>query len=229
MLFKVHPVRDPALRQITQRFGENPGWYTRFSYDGASLRGHNGIDFGLPIGSQVQAVDDGTILDKNFDPQGFGYYVKLMHTWGQSIYGHLSKPDATGLSGAQAIHAADLVGLSGNTGFSTGPHLHFGVRIYPYHSNDGWGGFSDPLPYLEELYQMPVSDTDLEQIRQTAWSIVAVPYYPTAALAKYAHTQSLGAPLTKEFTVGPYQCQAFALGIAYVPIGQWDQAKHIAW
>jgi hypothetical protein len=48
----------------------------------------------------------------------------------------------------QAIARGQYLGASGNSGGSTGPHLHFAIRINPYQRTDGWGGFSDPLPYL---------------------------------------------------------------------------------
>src|SRR5512139_3646371 len=108
MLLKVHPIRDPALRKITQRFGENPQWYARFAYDGVPLKGHNGIDFGVPIGTTIQAVADGTTLENSYDPQGFGYYVKLMHAWGHSLYGHLSQPGAGKLVPGQPVHAGNV-------------------------------------------------------------------------------------------------------------------------
>ncbi|HRW49047.1 MAG TPA: M23 family metallopeptidase, partial [Caldilinea sp.] len=88
-----------------------------------------------------------------FEQDGFGNYVLLRHPWGESIYAHLSGVD---VSQGQQLAAGQGIGRSGNTGGSTGPHLHFAIRIDPYQRTDGWGGFSDPLPYLPpESYRLP--------------------------------------------------------------------------
>lgn len=160
-----HPVENPRFRYITQYFGENPNYYQRYSYDGVPLKGHNGLDFGTPVASVIVAVDAGTVIEMANDEDGYGLYVKMKHIWGESLYAHLSKQLVTV---GQAIKKGQSVGLSGNTGVSTGPHLHFGLRINPYSRNDGWGGYSDPLPYLQDasLSETPEkpSSLTLEQI-----------------------------------------------------------------
>ncbi|MGL4649871.1 MAG: M23 family metallopeptidase, partial [Caldilineaceae bacterium] len=79
------------------------------------------------------------------DPGGFGNYVKLVHGWGESVYAHM---DSLAVEKGQQVKRGQVIGASGNTGFSGGPHLHFAIRIKPWVRSDGWGGFVDPLPYL---------------------------------------------------------------------------------
>jgi murein DD-endopeptidase MepM/ murein hydrolase activator NlpD len=93
----------------------------------------------------LQAVDDGVVVQASFEAGGFGYFILLRHAWGESIYAHLSSID---VSVDQQVTRGQTIGRSGNTGASTGPHLHFAMRIDPYTRGDGWGGFTDPLPYL---------------------------------------------------------------------------------
>lgn len=140
-----HPVENPRLRVITQFFGENPDDYKHFKVDGVSLRGHNGLDFGTPVGSIVDAVDDGTVVENANDPGGYGNYIKLRHSWGESLYAHLSQ---TLVSVGEAVKKGENIGLSGNSGNSTGPHLHFAMRVNPFNRADGWGGFTDPSNYF---------------------------------------------------------------------------------
>ena len=141
----VHPVSDPRWRVVTQRFGERPDYYARFSVDGVPLRGHNGIDFGTPEGTWITAVDSGNVVEVADDDDGYGRYVKLVHPWGESLYAHLS---AWAVAVGDKVERGQWIGDSGNTGNSTGPHLHFGMRVNPYNRQDGWGGYVDPAPYL---------------------------------------------------------------------------------
>ncbi len=118
---------------ITQYFGT-----TAFStinpqvYNG---HGHNGIDIAAPIGTPVEAALSGTVLatgntDLVYDSRGrqcysFGKWVMLIHGDGiNTMYAHLSEID---VSKGQPVKTGQVIGLSGMTGYATGPHLHFGV------------------------------------------------------------------------------------------------------
>jgi murein DD-endopeptidase MepM/ murein hydrolase activator NlpD len=85
------------------------------------LRLHAGIDFGAPIGSQVRSVADGKIEIAG-PVSGFGNHVRVQHKGFETSYSHLSEILVT--VGA-TVTQGQVVGLSGNTGLSTGPHLHF--------------------------------------------------------------------------------------------------------
>lgn len=143
---------------IAQLFGENPDFYKQFNYDGAALRGHNGIDFLTPNGTVIFAVDNGTVSKAGFEDGGFGNFVLIAHAWGESLYAHL---ESSSVSPGQVVGRGQVIAISDNTGGSQGPHLHFGIRINPYQRTDGWGGFSDPLPYLQPgAFSLPAYAVD---------------------------------------------------------------------
>ncbi len=120
-------------------------FYSKFSYDGVALRGHNGIDFLTPTGTQLYATDGGEVAQVGFEDGGFGNYILIRHPWGESIYAHLA---STAVTPGQVVGRGQFIGVSDNSGGSSGPHLHFAIRVNPYQRTDGWGGFTDPLPYL---------------------------------------------------------------------------------
>jgi murein DD-endopeptidase MepM/ murein hydrolase activator NlpD len=93
--------------------------------DGCS-RLHKGIDLGVPIGTSVRAADGGTVHSVGWI-SGYGNAVILSHC-GKSgtLYAHLSK---FLVSDGQQISKGTVIAKSGNTGISTGPHLHFEIRL----------------------------------------------------------------------------------------------------
>jgi len=112
---------------ITQHFGEVSNLYRG--------KPHNGMDIGAPVGTPVFAGEDGVILavDNNdrstWSKYQYGKYVLIEHGNNlATLYAHLS--DQTVAVG-QAVKRGELVGYSGNTGYSTGPHLHFGLYWAP--------------------------------------------------------------------------------------------------
>ena len=132
------PVNGP----ITQLFGENPQIYKKWGFPG-----HNGIDYGIPNGTPVGAAAAGTVAAVSFENGGYGNFVKLSHKDGAktyfTYYAHLA--NAT-VSAGQKVKAGDVVGHSNNTGASTGPHLHFGLKIDG--ENPAYKGYVDPMPYF---------------------------------------------------------------------------------
>lgn len=102
-------------------------------------RWHYGIDLDLETGDPVYASFDGMVRICQFDGRGYGNYVLLRHYNGfETLYGHLSRQD---VKVGQLVKAGEQIGLGGNTGRSTGSHLHFEVRyegnaINPEHIYD---------------------------------------------------------------------------------------------
>ncbi len=136
---------------ITQGFGENPGSYVKFG-----LSGHNGIDYGCPTGSLIYSSSDGTVTKTGFDPEGYGNFVRVSTTWGRVIYAHLSEVCC---STGQFVRSGDFIGRSGNTGNSTGPHLHFEVRLNGHEAN-GYSGAVDPTPYFDGVDAITPSEDE---------------------------------------------------------------------
>ena len=100
---------------------------------------HPGIDVAVPVGTAVRASGGGTVLRAGPDPQ-YGNYVLLSHPGDyQSLYGHLSRIVVVP---GDTVVAGQVVGLSGNSGRSTAPHLHFEIR------RDGVS--IDPLTMVKE-------------------------------------------------------------------------------
>ena len=135
-----YPVGHTA--RITQRFNENPGVYKKFK-----LAGHNGLDYGVSSGTPVKAAEAGKVKKVSFDPDGYGNYVHLEHDNGrfETLYAHLSSY-TTGVG--RTVKRGETIGYSGNTGFSTGPHLHFELRV-PTQKRPGYPrGAQDPMPHF---------------------------------------------------------------------------------
>lgn len=89
-------------------------------------RFHYGVDLRLSVGDSLRAVWDGQVRIVGWDPRGYGHYVVIRHDNGlETVYGHLSQPL---FDENERIFAGEVLGLGGNTGRSTGPHLHFEVR-----------------------------------------------------------------------------------------------------
>jgi len=89
---------------------------------------HYGMDIKLHTGDTVRSAMDGIVRVIQFERRGYGNVVVVRHHNGlETVYGHLSKVK---VSLNQRVKAADMVGLGGNTGRSTGPHLHFETRYF---------------------------------------------------------------------------------------------------
>lgn len=102
-------------RLITSNFGSRWG------------RQHKGLDIKVYIGDTIRAAFPGKVRVVRYEGRGYGKYVVIRHYNGlETIYGHMSKQLVTE---DQEVRAGDPIGLGGNTGRSTGSHLHFETRL----------------------------------------------------------------------------------------------------
>ncbi|HSM95043.1 MAG TPA: peptidoglycan DD-metalloendopeptidase family protein [Rhizomicrobium sp.] len=91
-------------------------------------RMHKGIDFGVPVGTPVMAAGSGTVVTEGWG-NGYGNFLKINHGNGYSTgYGHLSR-FAPGIHKGSHVRQGQIVAYSGNTGLTTGPHLHYEIFI----------------------------------------------------------------------------------------------------
>lgn len=89
---------------------------------------HRAIDYPVPVGTRVRVAGPGKVTTAGWSLTGFGYHVRVLLDDGNTvIYGHLSKGSIR-VSVGQRVARNQIIGLSGNTGNSTGPHLHMEVR-----------------------------------------------------------------------------------------------------
>lgn len=102
-------------RQVTSNFG--PRWG----------RAHNGIDVKVYVGDTIRSAFSGMVRVVDYAASGYGKYIVIRHDNGlETVYGHLSKHL---VKPNQMVEAGEVIGLGGNTGRSTGSHLHFETRL----------------------------------------------------------------------------------------------------
>lgn len=119
--------------QKNQSTGQNSGSMAKPIGSGSvktqGIHGHNGVDFGAPIGTSVYAAMGGVVTLTRTDGGwngGYGNYIVIKHPNGvQTLYAHL---DSVSVDKGETVDRGQVIGRSGNTGKSTGPHLHFEVR-----------------------------------------------------------------------------------------------------
>jgi murein DD-endopeptidase MepM/ murein hydrolase activator NlpD len=145
----IHMPADTS--RITQYFGDNPEYYKQFG-----LPGHEGLDFVVPAGGPYYAVNDGLVVHasdrrwSNDKPSAYGWHVVIEHGDYATVYAH-AMPDLP-VEVGQLVTPGTIVGRSGNTGNSSGYHLHFGM-LSPTDTGNGYpmwryGQPIDPEPYL---------------------------------------------------------------------------------
>lgn len=126
----LYPVPENTV--VTQSYAEHVqravenGWAWKPGMAG-EVKYYPGIDWGSPMGTPVQLAQAGEITEIRFDTYGYGWHVRAKHADGYlSIYAHLSQ---IYVKAGDRLEAGHVVGRSGNSGYSTGPHLHFELRL----------------------------------------------------------------------------------------------------
>lgn len=118
---------------------------------------HTGVDIATSLGTPVYATADGVVNVANFSTGGYGYVVKIDHSLGfMTYYAHLSK---IVVQKGMFVKRGQLLAYSGNTGNSTGPHLHYEVRFL--------GNVIDPKNFMD--WKMSNFDSIFEKERSVAW------------------------------------------------------------
>lgn len=151
-------LKDYPDGSVTQWFGENVELYSRWG-----LQGHNGIDLVAPHGTPLYAVEDATVIDVNYNPNGFGKHIRILSKDAHNghhrewSYAHCATVEKVV---GEEVKAGERIATMGNTGFVVsgsnpwwkynpyaGTHLHLGLRI-AIMSETGWR-YNDKAPLME--------------------------------------------------------------------------------
>lgn len=131
----VPSIRPCDVGWLSSRFGKRRDPFT------GKQAFHRGIDFSVPTGTPVRVTADG-VVTKVEKQRGFGRVVKVSHGNGlETVYGHLQEAQ---VKVGQQVSRGEVIALSGNSGRSTGPHLHYEVRVA--------GRAVNPLTYILDTY-----------------------------------------------------------------------------
>ena len=115
------PAGYPTSGRITSKFG------TRVSPRGGRLEKHTGWDIATNTGAPVRVTAPGVVEVAGWTNIGYGLHIIVNHGYGyKTLYGHLSRLN---INQGDTVSSNDLIGFVGSTGNSTGPHLHYEVRM----------------------------------------------------------------------------------------------------
>jgi len=126
--------------RLSQSFGANPDMYAKYNY-----KGHNGMDWALPSGTEIIAPHAGKVIEAALDADGYGWYLKIENDKEGSVLGHNKELK---VKVGDIVSEGQLIAISDNTGYSTGPHCHWGYYLLPRDRANGYGGFIDQSKLL---------------------------------------------------------------------------------
>jgi Meckel syndrome type 1 protein len=171
----------PVSGVRTGSFGENRGTHA-----------HAGVDIAAPTGTAVRAASCGTVTTAGMTSGGYGNLVCIEHEGGRTTcYAHLSQILA---KRGQTVEAGQVIGRVGSTGRSTGPHLHFEVRVS--------GRAVDPTPYLNGSRQLSTGAATAKASAGKATATAAAGK-ATATATAAARTTTAAAPATARAALAP--------------------------
>ena len=145
----IWPACDPKV--VTQWYGINPQWYNRFG-----LPGHEGLDFRALDGTPIFAAAEGDVTRVETDPESgpYGIHVRIQHDHPtgvfKTVYAHFRR---TLVEVGDHVVAGRQIGLSDNTGNSSGAHLH--ITLKRVGAGSPWmntGDIINPVPYMPDLF-----------------------------------------------------------------------------
>ncbi|MGB4654734.1 MAG: M23 family metallopeptidase [Bacteroidales bacterium] len=141
----IQPVANTDLRRIASYFGYRTDPFYKIT------KFHEGIDFTGAVGTLIYATGNGKVVYAKYNSGGYGNMVKIDHGFGYTtVYAHLHKIN---VRVGQQVNRGEIIGTMGNTGKSTGPHLHYEVRKGNAAVNPIYFFFNDISP---EQYQQMV-------------------------------------------------------------------------
>ena len=144
---------DTRIYRLSSRFGYRSDPFT------GRTRQHTGVDFALKPGNPVYATGDGVVLDVKFELFGYGNQVLIDHGFGyKTRYAHLK---TIGVAEGMKIKRGECIGISGNSGRSSGPHLHYEVLYKDRHVNPA--NYFDLTITPEEYATMVQNTADASQ------------------------------------------------------------------
>ena len=141
---------------------------SNFGYRASFGRQHKGMDIKVYVGDTIRAAFSGKVRIVRYEGGGYGKYIVIRHNNGlETIYGHLSKQL---VSENDEVKAGDVIGLGGNTGRSTGSHLHFETRLcgvalnpallFDFRNQDVTGDYYD---FNRDSYERESADANAER------------------------------------------------------------------
>lgn len=136
---------------VTQTFGKNAAMYAKFG-----MQGHNGVDIKGINTPYVNVLKAGQYVESGYQEKGYGNYIKIRdengYVWTYAHFKH-----AITLRGT--IEKWDRIGEIGNTGYSTGPHCHIGIKPPNPDQRNGFLGSIDPMPFILQA----INEDDMTQ------------------------------------------------------------------